>query len=135
MLIPDFNKYSLALIKGNKIVFSSKSSGLRPLAECVKKYKSKIKDCILHDKIIGLAAARLVVYSEMINGVFTSIASKPAIELLKNGNIKLSAQNIVDNILTKDKKNICPMELKAMKIEDNGKFFAEIKSKEKSIPL
>ena len=129
MLEPDFNKYSLALIKDDEILFSSESSGLRPLIECVKEFKDKAKDCVLHDKVIGLAAARLIVYSEMINEVFTDIASKPAVELLEKKNIKLNAESIVDNILTKDKNDICPMEKKATEIENNKLFFSEIITK------
>ena len=126
MLSPDFTKYSLALIKDNNIVFSSDKSGLRPLIECIKECKSKFKDCILHDKVVGLAAARLIVYSDMISLVITDIASKPAEELLNKNNVILNAQKIVDNILTKDKSAICQMELKAQLKEDNHEFFLEI---------
>lgn len=122
MLAPDFTKYSLALIKDNKIIFSSKESGLKPLIECIKKYKSKFKDCILHDKIIGLAAARLILYSAMINLIFAEVASKPAKELLEKNSIRVDAQKIVDNILNKNKTGICPMELKAIKTKDNELF-------------
>ncbi|MBU1204463.1 MAG: DUF1893 domain-containing protein [Nanoarchaeota archaeon] len=126
MLSPNFKKYSLALIKDNNIVFSSDKSGLRPLIECIKEYKSKFKDCILHDKVVGLAAARLIVYSNMISLVISDVASKPTGELLNKNNVIIKAQKIVDNILTKDKSAICPMELKAQRIDNNKDFFSEI---------
>lgn len=126
MLAPDFTKYSLALIKDDKILFSSEKSGLKPLIECVKEFKNKVKDCILHDKVVGLAAARLIVYSGMINSVFTDTASEKAKELLENNNIRLDAQKIVDNILNNKKDNICPMEQKAIEIEDNELFFSNV---------
>lgn len=127
MLSPDFTEYSLALIKDNNIVFSSDKSGLRPLIECIKECKSKFKDCILHDKVVGLAAARLVVYSKIISLVITDIASKSAEELLNKNSVIVKAQKIVDNILNKDKSAICPMELKAQRINNNEDFFSEIK--------
>ena len=126
MIKPDFAKYSLALIKDDEIIFSSDKSGLSPLIECVDKYKSKVKDCILHDKVIGLAAAKIIVHSKMISGIAAKICSKPAIDLLKKNRIKITSQIIVDNILNNDKSNICPMESKAMDFEDNGLFFSEI---------
>ncbi len=126
MLSPDFTKYSLALIKDNNIVFSSDKSGLRPLIECVKKYKSKFKDCTLHDKVVGLASARFIVYSNMISLVITDVASKPAEELLNKNNIILKSNKIVNNILNKDKSAICPMEIKAQGIDNNKDFFLEI---------
>lgn len=128
MLEPNFTKYSLALIKDDNIIYSSKESGLRPLVECIKKYKSKFKDCTLHDKVVGLAAAKLILYSNMVSNVITKICSKLAKELLQRNNIKLKAQNIVDNILTKG-RSICPMELKAKVIDDNKEFFLEMKNK------
>jgi len=126
MLSPDFKKYSLALIKDNNIVFSSDKSGLRPLIECINECKSKFKDCILHDKVVGLAAARLIIYSNIISLVITDLASKPAEGLLNKNSVIVKAQKIVDNILTKDKSAICPMELKAQRIDNNEDFFSEI---------
>lgn len=126
MIKPDFAKYSLALIKDDEIIFSSDKSGLRPLIECVDGHKSKIKDCILHDKVIGLAAAKIIIYSGMISKIISRVSSKSAIELLKKNNIKITPQIIVDNILNSDKLNICPMESKAMAFKDNGLFFSEM---------
>lgn len=126
MLDIDFSKYSLVLFKDSKIVLSSTESGLRPLIECVKKYKGEIKDCTLYDKVIGLAAAKLVVYSKVVSLVITQTCSRLAKEFLEENNIGLKAENIVDNILTEDRSAICPMELKAMSIDGVEDFFLEI---------
>ncbi|MFC1754548.1 DUF1893 domain-containing protein [Thermoproteota archaeon] len=127
---PDFSKYSLALIKDNKVVFSSEKSGLRPLLECVLRFKSgreEIKDCILHDKVIGLAAARIIMYSAMVSHVFTRTSSRPAKSLLEKNGIPVDAQETVGNIMNNEKSSICPMELKAISIEDNELFFQNAK--------
>lgn len=126
MLIPDFNEYSLALIKDDKIVFSSDKSGLRPLLECINKFRLKISDCILHDKFVGLAAARLIVYSKIIFSVNTNTISKPAKKLLEEKNIIINANNVVENILTKEGSDICSMEKKALSISSNEDFFLEL---------
>jgi hypothetical protein len=39
MLKPDFTKYSLALVQGDKIIYSSDGSGLTPLWDCLEKYR------------------------------------------------------------------------------------------------
>lgn len=126
MLEPDFNKYRLALLKDSKIIYSSDKSGLRPLVECVKKFKGKIKDAILHDKVIGLAAAKLIVYSKMVSFVRAAVISTPANEYLLNNGIPVDARIITENILDKEKKNICPMELNAIEMDDE-KFIGHIK--------
>jgi hypothetical protein len=122
---PDFNDYNLALIKEGKIIFQSDKKGLRPIIETVRDFKNKIDDCVLYDKVVGLAAARMIVYGGFITEVYTKIISKPAFELLTHININVKYENITPNILMKDKRGICPMEKKAMEITDNSKFFNE----------
>ena len=122
---PDFSRYSLALIHEGEMVHSSTRKGLRPLHECIKEH-DKLRGCELHDKIIGLAAARLIVDSQMIDAVKTTTASEPAQGLLKDYGIKIEAKKTVKNILTKDKDDICPMEKLAMQIDDNARFAAEL---------
>ena len=126
VLAPDFTKYSLALIKDDKIIFSSKKSSLKPLIECIKRYKLKFKGCVLHDKIIGLAAARLIIHSKMIKLAFGCIVSKPAKDLLEKNGIKINTQEIVNNILNKNEDGICPMEKKAIEIKDDVLFLSEM---------
>lgn len=127
MLDADFAGYSLALIKDGKVLYSSTKSGLRPLVECVIKHKGKFNNCILYDKIMGLAAARIVVYCGFISSVVSKTASKSAKELLEKNNINLKTENIVENILNNDKSGICPGELKAQQITDNKAFFSNMK--------
>ena len=122
MLNPDFTKYSLALIKDNKIIFSSTKSRLVPLLECIQRFKIKVNNCILHDRRIGLAAARLIVFSNMISKVFTLTCSFQAKELLEKNNIQLIADEFVVNIL-KENGEICPMELRAKELNDNKEFY------------
>ena len=124
-MMPDFSRYSLALLKDGKIIFSSDKKGLRPLVECVDKYK--LKGCILHDKVIGLAAARLIVYSGMIHSVLAGIVSKKARDLLEENHIGVTADMVVEKILDQKRKDTCPMERKAEEMTDNQEFFLDLK--------
>ena len=126
MLKPNFDEYSLALIKENEVVFSSQKSGLGPLVECISTFQDALREATLHDKVIGLAAARIIVFSEMINQVKTQLCSMRAKELLEKNDINLKSDKIVKNILTKDKDDICPMEKKAIEIDDNQMFYLEM---------
>jgi|TARA_B100001971_G_C18252828_1_gene579657 hypothetical protein len=127
-MIADFTKYSLALVKDGEVIFSSDKSGLRPLVECVKKFKSGVEGCVLHDKVVGLAAARLIVYSGIVSSVVTKVCSKLAKELLDKSGIEVGAGAVVDNILNWDKSDVCPMEKKAVGME-NEEFFSEMSEK------
>lgn len=127
MLIPDFSKYSLALLEGNKLIYSSQDKGLRPLFDCLGKYKEK-SGLILHDKVIGLAAARLIVYSGMIAEVITMIASIPAKKFLEDNGIIVKAFDVAANIMTMDRSTVCPGEVIALNTEARKDFIQKIKT-------
>jgi hypothetical protein len=59
----DFSRYSLALFHENDMVFASTYPGLQPLILCVYSCKGLYTGCVLHDKAVGFAAARLLAYS------------------------------------------------------------------------
>jgi len=124
---PDFSKYSLALIKDDKIVYSSGWPGLRPLVDCISKCKDEYSDCTLFDKAIGLAAAKLIVYSGMISAIQTKVASKSAIEFLKQQGIEIKTELKVNFILNNDKTGPCHMEIKAEKATSPEALYLELK--------
>ncbi|MCX5848592.1 MAG: DUF1893 domain-containing protein [Deltaproteobacteria bacterium] len=126
MLIPDFSRYSLALFEGNKLIYSSEEKGVRPLFDCLEKHKNK-SGLILHDKVIGLAAAKLIVYSGIISEVITTIASIPAKKFLEDNGIIITAYEVTANILTKDRNTICPGEVIALNAEAPDDFSRKIK--------
>ena len=125
-LIPDFTKYSLALFKDEKLIHASDGGGLRPLRDALEKHKDK-SGLLLHDKVMGLAAARLIVYSGMIAEVFTMVASRAAKEFLEESRIRLTAFDVAANILTKDKSTVCPGEVIAIDTTDPDTFLQKIR--------
>ncbi|MBE3116856.1 DUF1893 domain-containing protein [Candidatus Bathyarchaeota archaeon] len=127
MLKPDFTKYSLALIQGDKIIYSSQGNGLKPLWDCLENYRQTKDSFILYDKVIGLAAAKLIVYSKIISEIQTLLVSQPAKKFLEENKIPLKAKNTVANIFTKDRQSICPGEIIALNIDEPGVFSAKIK--------
>jgi len=126
MLKVDYNKYSLALIQDDKIIFSSDRHGLRPLVDCLENYSQAKEKLTLHDRVIGLAAAKLIVYSGIISCVHTPLASQPAKKFLEEYGIKLYAKKIVANILKKDRSSICPGEIIAMNAQEPDAFSEQI---------
>jgi hypothetical protein len=122
----DLTQYSLALIKDNKIIFSSKKSRLRPIVMCVMKCNES--NCTLFDKVVGLAAARIIIHSKRISKVITNVISEPALSLLKSNKIEVEAKKKVPNILNDSKTGVCPMEQKAKIITDNSKFYKTMKN-------
>lgn len=119
--------YSLVLIKNQKVIYRSRASGIRPLVYCVQKHSSDLQNCTLYDKVVGLAAAKIIVYSQMISHVFTPVVSEKARALLQKNKINLQAQKIVPHILKRNRESICPLEIQALNIDDHELFFQKIK--------
>lgn len=117
---------SLRLYKDTFIIFESNEKGLKPLLECVSNYNSN-KKCFLYDKIIGLGAAKIIVYSKMIIQVTAGTITYSAKTLLEKNKIIVVSDNIVKRIMNKDKTDLCPFEKKAVEIFDNEEYYNEVK--------
>jgi hypothetical protein len=128
MLKPDFSRYSLALIRGDEIIFSAAGRGLRPLVDCLGQHAQTKKKLILHDKVVGLAAARMVHYSGIIYAVHARIVSRPAQKFLEENGIELHAGEVAANILTEDRQAICPGEVIALNMVDPHEFAKRIRT-------
>lgn len=101
--------WSFVLIRGDKIIYKSKSQGLAPLVFCLKKYRKQMRGAIIYDKIIGLAAAKLLVYGNVAE-VLTPTISRDAKKYLQKNKVKLIFKKEVKNILNRDGNDLCPME-------------------------
>lgn len=126
MPIPDFDRYSLALFHEGRVVFSSDKEGLRPLVECIRACRGRFSGCELHDRAIGLAAAKLVVATGMIDRIVTRRASARAVTLLETFSVPLVAGEVVPILLNRDRTGPCLMEQKAAATEDRDQFLREI---------
>jgi len=109
------------------VIYTAGGGGLRPLRDALEKFKGK-SGLILYDKVMGLAAARLVVHSAMIVEIFTRVVSLPAKRFLENNGIALNAMDVAVNILTKDKSAVCPGEVIALGTSDPDAFLEKIEA-------
>lgn len=124
---PDFSQYSIALIFNDRILFSSNQPGLGPLLVCIQTYQSCLNGCILHNRVIGLAEAKLIVYSKIISAVMADVVSERAKAFLENHRVQITANQIVEHIPAIDGKSVCPQEIFAMEIDDEASFSTGIK--------
>jgi hypothetical protein len=101
--------WSFVLIKNGKIIFKSKADRLKPLILCIKKHQKEMRGAIVFDKIIGRAAAMLLVYAK-VKEVWTPIISQDARKYLKKNKIKAEFKKEVKNIMNQKGDDLCPME-------------------------
>ena len=128
MVAPAFGNYSLALIHAGAIVHSSRGRGIMPLITCLEDCRSRYRDCTLHDKVIGLAAAKLAVYSGIVGSVVTNVASKASADFLEEKGLALVAGEIAANILTSDHSAVCPGEIIAQGTDDYESLVAQLRA-------
>lgn len=80
--------YSLVLKKGGRVLFRSRQRGLRPLVRCVARFSGRLEKAVLEDKVVGMAAARLISFSGMISRVEAGAISEEALGYLLRGGIE-----------------------------------------------
>ncbi|MFA6466314.1 MAG: DUF1893 domain-containing protein [Patescibacteria group bacterium] len=119
--------YSLIVIKDDKEIFKSKDHGIKALFQLLDKDKDILKHTIVLDKRVGRAAALLLIKGD-IKKLITLKLSKSAKQSLKENNILFEAQEIVDNIMSKDGSKICRLEELSQDREAND-FFEILKIK------
>jgi hypothetical protein len=122
MIAPDFSRYSLALIDNERVVYSSCDAGLQPLVDCIHACQGRYRDCVLHDRVFGLAAARLASPTGLIKSVVTRAVSRPALTFLEAHQIAVTADEVVVGILTRDRSAVCPGEIIALQTGPYGLF-------------
>ncbi len=66
--------------------------------------------------------------SGMIDEVYTAIVSSPARQFLNDCGIRLTAIQVVPNILTNDKSSVCPGEIIALNTSEPDAFYRQIKA-------
>jgi hypothetical protein len=128
----DLGDKSIMLTYNREVLFTSIKPRLRPLLELVSnfiegKFDEYASDkLLLTDKVIGLAAAKLIVHSKKIKHVETVIASKSAIHFLRENDVKIHAEKIVDTIMNPEGNSQCIMEIKSQNLSPE-EFYTELK--------
>lgn len=121
---------SLMIYKADKLVFESQSKGIRPYLEAINSVKEGLNGTTVVDKIVGRAAALLIVYIEA-EKVFASVLSRPGKEVLDQHGINVVFSNLVDQIKLKDGRIFCPFERMVQGISDPRIAYVEILKKMK----
>lgn len=119
---------STIAVVSNGEVFTSEERGVKPLLRLLTEKKGFLKGASVADKVIGKAAALLMVLGE-IKEVYTHIISEPAIQVFENQNIIFYYDEKVTRIVNRIGDGLCPMESLCLDIDDPKEAFLAIKNK------
>ena len=105
-------EYTLIIEKDKRVVFQSDRPGIIDLALASK--KGLLKNAAIYDKTIGLAAAKIAVFSG-VKEIFTLMSSSLALAFCQKRKIPLYAEKIVERVYDHKKGNECHLEKMAQK--------------------
>ena len=128
--IKELEKQNLSIRaeKDNKVFYESDQPRLKPLFACFKKFPTEMQSATVIDKVIGKAAAYICIMAEVKN-VYTPLASKTAVEVLKTNGINIQALRTIPQIMNMDKTDQCPMEKMANDAGSPELFLAELEQR------
>ena len=112
------NEQGLSLLVYNDSVLTPyNKSGIQDLLQIAENNPSQLLGATVADKIIGKAAAALMIICG-VREVHTNIICTQAKELLEKEGIEVHAKEVVPRILNKDQSGQCPMDARLEGIED-----------------
>jgi hypothetical protein len=113
----DDSGLSLMVYKGDAVIFKSPSKGVKPHLEAIDALGTNLKGTTMVDKIVGRAAALLILYSSPAE-VHAGVISRGGRELLEKAGLKLFYSEETEHIKTVDGRIYCPFEAMVQGIDD-----------------
>jgi len=118
---------SLVIVKKYKVLFKSRSSGISGLLQAIENLNDGLHKSSVADRVIGRAAALLLVYFHAKEAYCATVSSE-GLRVLKESNIPLEHENIVSRILDKEGKDICPFERFSLAISSPEEAYEKLKA-------
>lgn len=104
-----YNGNYSCVIKNDEVTRVFKQRGVADLYDLIKNEPEFLSGASIADKVIGKAAASLMLLGG-IKEIYADMISEPAIDLLTKNNIEVSFKNKVSYIKNRDQSGWCPLE-------------------------
>ncbi len=121
-------KADCIVIKHGRISAREKGRGLSPLLNIYKTAPEALKDAVVVDKVIGRAAA-FVIVSGKAKRAHGELISEDALELLQKYQIPASGNKVVHRILNRRMDGLCPLEQAVSGIDDPAQALAALEKR------
>ena len=112
----------------NGSVYTAGESGIKPIMQWIQETPKMLKGALIADKVVGKAAALLMVYGG-VEEVYAGVISEPACEALEQNGIPFTYGKKVPNIINRAGDDICPMEKCCLEINDSKQAYEALKKK------
>ena len=118
---------SLVIVKNGTVIFETKKQGINGFLQAIEKLDKDLVAASVADKIVGVAAAMLCIYSG-VSAVFVLTVSERGIRVLEDSNIECLFEKKVLNILNRNKTDVCPFEKLAIASGSSEEAYEKLKS-------
>jgi len=119
----ELNGHTCVIRTAGGEVLTSDEHGIRPPLRWLREDPDILRGAEVADRVIGKAAALLFAYGG-VRSVWAARMSEAARDFLRAAGILFDYDELVPTILNRDGTGLCPMEQKAMGIDDPGEAFA-----------
>ena len=109
-------KSTFVLMKGNE-VHHSELRGVAPILDLLRENPDLLNDAVVADKVIGRAAALLLIHGK-ISALHAFCISEHALDVLTDSGIVLEYDEVVPYIVNREGTDMCPMEKSVIGIVD-----------------
>ncbi|KXA93797.1 hypothetical protein AKJ66_00785 [candidate division MSBL1 archaeon SCGC-AAA259E22] len=119
---------NLVIAKNGKLAYKTKLSGIKGLLKAIEKLDYKTNEYSAADKIVGRAAALLLIFMN-VKKIYAITLSEGGKSVLEKNEIEYKYENIVSEIKNIEGKNMCPFEKLTRDIDNPEKAYLKVKSK------
>lgn len=116
------------VVKNDDRLFSSHERGVKPLLSLLASEPDMLHDACLADKVIGKAAALLMVKGG-VKEVFGVVVSEPALRVFRRYDVVCHHDTLVERISNRSGDGLCPMESLCLDVDDPDTAFHLISEK------
>ena len=115
-LIKRLHTEGCSCVIANKEIRIFRQRGVADLYYLLKHETDFIKGASIADKVVGKAAAALMILGGM-NKVYADVISQPALDLLQKYHMEVSYEKVVPHIENRTQSGWCPLETRSFQAE------------------
>ena len=119
---------SLMIYRNGQLIFQSANKGIRPHLEAIDQFGEDLHGTVMVDKIVGRAAALLILYSRAAEA-HASIISAQGKRVLEAHGLRFIYEYEVDHIKMQDGRIFCPFEAMVQGFTDPEEAYCAIVEK------
>ncbi len=128
-----FRERCSCVIRSGDVIRIFRERGVKDLFRLLKEEPVMLRGAFIADKVVGKAAAALMVLGG-VRELFADVISHSALELLARYRVRVSYTVAVDHIINRTRTGWCPMEIRCRECTTADECLEQIEDFMKTLP-